>query len=374
MAPNRPLRIVAAIAVLPIACSFAVPNSITSFTRSLMPEASHRVRGGCAAPVSPTMALGKKSTAKDVIDAFSPDLKGKVAVVTGGNSGIGIETVKALASAGARVVLCSRSVEAGEKAVEDYVKASEGREIQGGYSVPSADVRVVQLDLADLASVDKFVKELESEASVDYLVLNAGVMAGPKRSTAQGFERQIGTNHIGHFHLTSQLLPRMKAQENPSRIVVVASTAHQMGKIDVNDLNYQKGRSYTPWGAYGQSKLANILFAKGLQDRLKDTKVSATSLHPGVIATPLWRDTASLLSKFLMPLFIRDKSPQQGAATTVYGCLADEGEVGGAYLDDCKVATPKKTALSVQDRDALWETTERILAEAVGSKEAVGAK
>jgi len=331
------------------------------------------MRSECEAPVAPTMALGKKSTAKDVIDAFNRDLKGKVAVVTGGNSGIGIETVKALASAGARVVLCSRSVEAGEKAVEDYVRASEGREIQGGYSVPSADVRVVQLDLADLASVDRTVKELEGEERIDYLVLNAGVMAGPKRTTKQGFERQIGTNHFGHFYLTKQLLPRMKEQEDPSRVVVVASTAHQFGSLDLSDLNYQNGRKYTPWGAYGQSKLANILFAKGLNDRLKGTKITANCLHPGVIATPLWRDTASVLAKFIMPLLMKDKTPQQGAATTVFACLEDGAKVAGEYLDDCRVATPQKSALSVEDRDGLWEATERILAEALSVKEEAAA-
>eukprot|EP00284_Hemiselmis_tepida_P014921 CAMPEP_0174920996 /NCGR_PEP_ID=MMETSP1355-20121228/4841_1 /TAXON_ID=464990 /ORGANISM="Hemiselmis tepida, Strain CCMP443" /LENGTH=345 /DNA_ID=CAMNT_0016166427 /DNA_START=44 /DNA_END=1077 /DNA_ORIENTATION=- len=345
MMQGRALRIVTCVALFPIACSFAVPSPLARLSKTMVPASGSRSMSDCAAPLSPTMALGKKSTAKDVIDAFNPDLKGKVAVVTGGNSGIGIETVKALASAGARVVLCSRSVEAGEKAVKDYVKASEGREIQGGYSVPSADVRVLPLDLADLASVDELVKQLEGEDRIDYLVLNAGVMAGPKGATKQGFERQIGTNHFGHFHLTQKLLPRLKAQQDPSRIVLVASTAHQTGKLDLSDLNYQKGRTYTPWGAYGQSKLANILHAKGLQDRLKGTKVTATCLHPGVIATPLWRDTTSILSKFIVPLFIRDKSPQQGAATTVFACLADAAEVGGQYLDDCKVATPKKNAL-----------------------------
>jgi NAD(P)-dependent dehydrogenase (short-subunit alcohol dehydrogenase family) len=165
----------------------------------------------------PTMALGKRSTAKDVIDAFSPNLKGKTAVVTGGNSGIGTETVKALASAGCRVILCSRNVQAGEEAAEVQIKASQGREIKDGYSVPDADIKVLPLDLADLASVELLAKELESEESIDFLVLNAGVMIGPKGYTKDGFERQIGTNHFGHFYLTELLLPRMKQQETTSR-------------------------------------------------------------------------------------------------------------------------------------------------------------
>jgi len=126
------------------------------------------------------MSLGKRSTAKDVIDAFKPDLKGKTAVVTGGNSGIGTETVKALASAGCRVILCSRSVKAGEEAVEMHVKKADDKVKGGDYAVPDADVKVMQLDLADLRNVEQFAKELQSEKSIDYLVLNAGVMIGPK--------------------------------------------------------------------------------------------------------------------------------------------------------------------------------------------------
>lgn len=136
-------------------------------------------------------ALGKRSTAKDVVDAFAPDLKGKTAVVTGGNSGIGTETVKALASAGCRVILCSRSVKAGEDAVEQVVRKADAKAKGGGYAVPDADVKVMQLDLADLRNVEQLAKDLESEKSIDFLVLNAGVMIGPKGHTKDGFERQV---------------------------------------------------------------------------------------------------------------------------------------------------------------------------------------
>lgn len=313
------------------------------------------------------MSLGKKSTAKDVIDAFKPDLKGKTAVVTGGNSGIGTETVKALASAGCRVILCSRSVKAGEDAVETHVKKADDKVKGGNYAVPDADIKVMQLDLADLRNVEQFAKELESEKSIDYLVLNAGVMMGPKGHTKDGFERQIGTNHFGHFHLTDLLLPRMKLQDTPSRVVVVSSNAHRMGKIDLHDLHYDKGRSYWEWLAYCQSKLANVLFTKELEKRLEGTKITATCLHPGVIATPLWRESWSCIRSMFLP-FIKDKTVLQGAATTIYGCLEDPAKVSGQFLDDCKPVKPSKKALDADMARGLWEETSRQIKEKIASR------
>lgn len=310
------------------------------------------------------MSLGKKSTAKDVIDHFKPNLRGKVAVVTGGNSGIGLETVKALTSAGCRVILASRSVEAANNAIEEEIKASGGRKISGGYSVAQPDIKVLPLDLADLVSINQFAKEVSREERIDYLVLNAGIMNTPKGYTKQGFEQQIGVNHFGHFHLTSLLLDKMKKQDDPSRIVVVASTAHGMGKMDFKDMHYRQ-RKYSAWGAYGQSKLANILFAKGLAERLRGSQVTAVSLHPGVIKTPLWRSSGGLLQKLVLPL-IADKTVQQGASTTVYACLAQEGIKGGMYLDDCQEKKPRPQALDQASIDTLWQTTEQQLAEALG--------
>jgi hypothetical protein len=223
------LRLVTAVAVVSPAMSFsALPKpffgsralastACAASASSIGQQTGSKMQSRSSVVSMPLMALGKRSTAKEVIDAFSPNLKGKTAVVTGGNSGIGTETVKALASAGCRVILCSRNVQAGEEAAEVQIKASQGREIKDGYSVPDADIKVLPLDLADLASVEQLAKELESEESIDYLVLNAGVMIGPKGYTKDGFERQIGTNHFGHFYLTDLLLPRMKQQETPSR-------------------------------------------------------------------------------------------------------------------------------------------------------------
>lgn len=311
------------------------------------------------------MSLGKKSTAKDVVDHFKVDLRGKVAVVTGGNSGIGLETVKALTSAGCRVILASRSVQPAEQAIDEEIKATGGRKVTGGYAVMNPDIKVLPLDLADLASVNEFAKEVSKEQRIDFLVLNAGIMNTPQGYTKQGFEQQIGVNHFGHFHLTALLLDKMKRQEHPSRIVSVASTAHTMGTIDYDDMHY-KTRKYSKWGAYAQSKLANILFAKGLADRLQGTQVTAVSLHPGVIRTPLWRSTPGLLTNLLLP-FMADKDIQQGAATTLYACLAQEGIRGGMYLDNCKEKRPFPQAMDPKAPDALWEATEEQLAAVLGN-------
>mmetsp|Transcript_17130 Transcript_17130/g.43268 ORF Transcript_17130/g.43268 Transcript_17130/m.43268 type:complete len:252 (+) Transcript_17130:240-995(+) len=228
-------------------------------------------------------------------------------------------------------------------------------------------VRVCRLDLADLSSVDTFVKDLEAEKSIDFLVLNAGVAGGPLEHVAgTGFEKHMAANHFGHAHLTNLLLPRIKAQNTPCRIVVVASAAHAMGDIDLNDINYKNGRKYSGMKAYGQSKLANILFAKALHDRLKDTQIVTSSLHPGVIATNIWRNAPSWVGKCLVPTFFTDKTVQQGAATQVWACFADG--IGGKYLQDCKVKEPKKKAESVNDSDALWEATQKLLAEATTAR------
>lgn len=199
-----------------------------------------------------------------------------------------METCKALAHAGARVILCSRSVDAGKKAIQDeIVKAG-----LGGYVVDGNNVIVKQLDLNSLKSIKTFADEfLKTESRLDFLVLNAGIMALPKAEyTDAGFERQIGVNHFGHAYLTQLLLEKMLNDKTSSgRIVALASTAHTMGKVVCEDLHYKKGREYRGWDSYGQSKMANILFAKGLADELTGTHVTAVSVHPGVIQTNLWR-------------------------------------------------------------------------------------
>ena len=201
---------------------------------------------------------------------------------------IRLETCKALAHAGACVILCSRSVAAGETAVKDELVKSG----HGGYTVDTANVVVKALDLCSLASIKAFTQDfLATEQRLDFLVLNAGIMALPKLEfTDAGFEKQIGVNHFGHFYLTKLLQQKMLDTPNTAgRIVVLSSSAHSMGSVNPSDLHYTKGRSYAGWEAYGQSKLSNLLFAKALADRLKGTPLTAVSVHPGVIKTNLWK-------------------------------------------------------------------------------------
>ena len=212
---------------------------------------------------SATSALGVKSTAKEVVDLFGEGeyLKGKTAIVTGGNSGIGLETCKALASAGARVILCSRSVENANKALKREVY----RPGHGGYRVSpkNSNIVVKQLDLADLNSVANFANDvLQSEERVDYLVLNAGVMMYPHlKYTKDDFEYTNACNHYGHFYLTSLLLPKMKRQKHPSRIISVSSAAHKLLNNNdtkvFDDFNF-KTTPYCRKRAYCQTKLANV--------------------------------------------------------------------------------------------------------------------
>ena len=308
--------------------------------------------------------LNKKSSALDVLKtlnnqekALAPYVKeGRTAIVTGGSSGIGLVSVETLALAGMNVVLCARDVEAGEKAIEKMKMTNGNRK----------KVRVQKLDLADFSSIQAAAQEIvEKEGSIDVILNNAGVMATPQRmETAQGFELQLGTNHIGHHMLTRLLLPNVN---KGGRIVTVASTAHSFGSLDVEDLNYSKDRIYTPWGAYGQSKLANILFAKGLDDRLKGTnkEIVSVSLHPGVIRTNLWRFSPKIFQPFTA--LIADKSIEQGAATSIYCSIADSSAfVGGDYVVDCKVGTPNQSGQDLDGklRNSLWDETEKLIRDA----------
>ncbi|KAJ1404720.1 hypothetical protein B484DRAFT_338029 [Ochromonadaceae sp. CCMP2298] len=221
-------------------------------------------------------------------------LAGKTAIVTGGNSGIGLETCKALALAGCRVIMCSRDEDAAEAAIKLEVQQPG----LGGYAVDGGNIAVRKLDLSSLGSIKAFAEVFKAtEERLDFLILNAGIMALPKREeTEHGWEKQIAVNHFGHFYLTQLLQEKMAASPyTAGRIVVLASSAHQFGQVKTEDLHYTKGRRYRSWEAYGQSKLANLLFAKGLADHLKDSgdantrKLTAVAVHPGVIKTNLWR-------------------------------------------------------------------------------------
>ena len=203
-------------------------------------------------------------------------LHGKTVIITGANTGIGLETAVDLAKRGARVVLACRSVEKGQAAVEAVKSRSKNE-----------NVVFVKLDLASLKSVRDFSdRVLQDEVHIDILINNAGVMVPPYTKTEDGFELQIGVNHLAHFLLTNLLLERIK--ETPSsRIINVSSLAHRRGKINFDDL--QSEQSYSPMREYAQSKLANVLFTQSLAKRMKGTNATAYSLHPGAVRTELGR-------------------------------------------------------------------------------------
>ena len=218
-------------------------------------------------------------------------LDGKTVIITGGNSGIGLETAVDLAKRNARVILACRSVEKGENAAVDVRKRSG-----------NDNVVFVQLDLASLDSIREFAEKiLEEEPQIDILINNAGVMIIPERRlTKDGLEMQFGTNHLGHFLLTNLLLDRIK--EAPSaRIVNVSSMAYRFGSIDFQNLNSE--RSYSRFSAYNNSKLANILFTRSLAKRLQGTNVTANALHPGGIRTGLQQHSLFLVSYEKCKLF-----------------------------------------------------------------------
>ena len=245
-----------------------------------------------------------------------PDQTGRVAVVTGANSGIGFETARALALKGAHVVLACRSEERGTEALE-RIAAEE----------PKGTLEFSPLDLGELASVRAFAERtLAAHDRLDLLVLNAGVMMPPYGKTADGFELQIGVNYLGHFALTGLLLDRVLGTEG-ARVVHVSSMAHKFGTIDFDDLHFE--RKYRRNPAYGQSKLANLLFAYELQRRLDAAgkTVLSVAAHPGWTATELQRNVG--LFSFMNPMF--GQSIEMGALPTLYAATAEDVE-GGQYF------------------------------------------
>jgi NAD(P)-dependent dehydrogenase (short-subunit alcohol dehydrogenase family) len=239
-----------------------------------------------------------------------PDLTGTTIIVTGSNSGLGLAAARALGAAGAGVVLAVRDVAKGQAVAADV----------------SATAEVRRLDLADLASVREFAADWSGD--IDILINNAGVMAVPKRLTADGFEMQIGTNHLGHFALTNLLLPHIS-----DRVVTLSSFGHRVGKIRLDDLNWEH-RRYQRWAAYGQSKLANLLFTFELERRLRraGSPVRALAAHPGYASTNLQSHTGSLLQNAVMAISNKliAQSEEMGALTPLYAATQDVP--GGSYV------------------------------------------
>ncbi|XP_067456345.1 retinol dehydrogenase 13 isoform X2 [Thunnus thynnus] len=281
-------------------------------------------------------------------------LDGKTVLITGANTGIGRETSRDLARRGARVVMACRDLTRAEQAAEE-IRRSTG----------NGNVVIRHLDLASLYSVRQFAKDfLDSEDRLDILINNAGVMMCPKWLTEDGFETQLAVNHLGHFLLTNLLLPKLKSSA-PSRVVTVSSIAHRGGRIDFDDLFFSR-RPYSSLESYRQSKLANVLFARELAHRLRDSGVSSFCLHPGVIRTELGRHVHGwfpLLGALLsLPSFLLMKTPWQGSQTTVY-CAVTPGLEGrsGRYFSDC---AEKETAPEGRDdvvARKLWEESARLV-------------
>ena len=272
-----------------------------------------------------------------------PSFAGRTAVVTGANSGLGEVTARELARVGAQVILAVRNTGKGEAAA---------REMTG-------DVEVRQLDLQDLASVRRFADGVDS---VDVLVNNAGIMAVPHAVTADGFESQIGTNHLGHFALTNLLLPKLT-----ERVVTVTSMAHWAGYISLHDLNWTS-RPYSAWLAYGQSKLANLLFTRELQRRLAaaHSPVRAMAAHPGYSRTNLQGQSGHKVGDALMAFGNRLASDADfGARQTLYAISQDvpgNSLIGPAFGMFGRSRPVGRSPLAKRDGTAavLWELSERL--------------
>jgi NAD(P)-dependent dehydrogenase (short-subunit alcohol dehydrogenase family) len=275
-----------------------------------------------------------------------PDQTGRTVIVTGANSGIGRAAATALAEKGARVVLAVRNTDKGNAAAADM----------------SGETEVRQLDLASLASVRAFADAWEGP--IDLLINNAGIMVPPYSHTEDGFEMQFGTNHLGHFALTNLLLEHVTG-----RVVTVASGAHRFGSIDFNDLNWER-KPYKPWAAYGQSKLANLLFTAELQRRLTEagSDVLATAAHPGYAATNLqfqsqrrWLDIISLIGNRVIA-----QDEKGGALPTLYAAVADipgNSFAGPGFMDlrgAPKLVGRTGAAKDMDVAGRLWDVSEEL--------------
>ena len=282
-----------------------------------------------------------------------PSQAGKIAIVTGANSGIGFETAKILAAKGAEVVLACRDRARGEDARARILRET-----------PRASAAWMPLDLADLASVTEFAEAFRKmHPRLDILVNNAGVMVPPYSRTADGFELQMGVNHLGHFALTGLLLDRFTESDDP-RLVIVSSTAHKLGKIDMNDLGWAS-RRYSAWRAYGDSKIANLYFLSELHRRYggKVGGLKVAAAHPGWTSTSLQK-TSCL--KYFNRFFAMQ--PWQGALPSLYAATSDSIR-GGEFIgpDGCLEAKgyPRVVEPSVRAKDrhlaeALWEASARL--------------
>ncbi|XP_044142759.1 dehydrogenase/reductase SDR family member 13 [Bufo gargarizans] len=277
-------------------------------------------------------------------------LQGKTVIVTGANVGIGRMTALDMAKRGARVILACRVKETGEAAAYDI------RTLSG-----NSQVLFMKLDLASIASIRSFCKTfLSSEPRLDILINNAGLEC--KGKTEDGFNMVFGVNHLGHFLLTHLLLDRLK-QCSPSRVVVLASSAHKRGKIDFKNLNPSGETWIEILQAYCDSKLANVLFARELANRLQGTDVTCYAVHPGVVRTNLGRSFPRWLQILLYPfVWLLLKTSMDGAQTSIYCAVQEEIEMySGRYFADCRVQQVRPHARDDAVAKKLWEVSEDLL-------------
>lgn len=311
--------------------------------------------------------FGHDTTTDEVLEGI--DLSGKLVLVTGGTSGLGVETARAMAMKGAQVITTGRDVPKGQAAA-DAINAATGK----------TSVEVEELELDSMDSCRKFADRfLTKHDSLDILINNAGIMACPFGKTQDGLELQFGTNHIGHFLMTCSIMPAL-LKGAPSRIVALSSRAHFQSPVVFDDLHFEN-REYDKFASYGQSKSSNVLFAVELERRLGSKGVHANAVHPGIIQTELGRHfTPEDLEAFTKRAAERGeaefvfKTVEAGAATSVYAATAPELEgKGGFYLEDCHIAEvnddPKAAegvmsyALDPEAAKRLWAVSEEIIGE-----------
>ena len=322
------------------------------------------------APPSPIMSrFGARTTALEAVAGLS--LTGLNAIVTGGASGLGLETSRALASAGANVTLAVRNLDQG-----NATAAAIRQEFSG------ATVSVAKLDLGDLATVRQLAADwLAGGNELNILINNAAIMACPLTRTAQGWEAQFATNHLGHFALTTALLPALKQAAKTSgdaRVVALSSSGHKIAGVDFDDIHFER-REYNKWKAYGQAKSANAMFALGLHLHHHADGITANAVHPGGIMTGLQKFLPLEEMRALGWLKADDtpldifKSPAQGASTSVWAATAPELKgKGGLYLEDChqgvqaepsnRVSGYSPHIMDAAAAQRLWDVSEALLA------------